>query len=590
MGMALWGIGLALLMAQGAADDRAGGVEAAEAGWLRSVPADVDLVVRTRGIGTARDDLLAMLRATSPDLADMALPFLLGGPAMLSEQFGSETTSGPLLIVARLPKPGALGTPPYAVFVRSEDPATTRRNLAGPGGEPTPKPQDGGVESIKGSDGLPIFTTARDGFLAFGNDEFLLGAIVKPEELLESRLTADLKARLLEGDVGLFVDLVALRGRYRDEIDSMRKSLESKQAGESAPGGRPSTGMLNGAIADAIEDGESLALSFDFQPDALTLAGEVVARPGSATAKLLEVTAPVAAEALGRLPGGLTNYLFLRSGREAMAMLQGSGLANALGQGGEPPEAVRKAVEQFEPAGLREMAVGSSVAEGGIRGLTLATYDNPARAVGAFTALYQALRADRSARLRGIKAVEVEPKARVHGGFELTRVTIAWDLNQIARIRPEVQNAAAVVRAALGEAMSTWYGTDGRSVLSVVAPNWETAARLIDASNSGRGSLRETPAYQSLRDRLPAEANGLLLVHAQGFVRQFHTQLAGMLPNDPNLKPIDDLPGDPVLLGAGYTATPAGIHFRSVIPVGVGPIFEKGLLPHFRGLAGRPAP
>ena len=50
------------------------GQSPAEAGWLKSVPADVDVVIHAKGLRSTRDDLARMLEAMSPNLARMAGP------------------------------------------------------------------------------------------------------------------------------------------------------------------------------------------------------------------------------------------------------------------------------------------------------------------------------------------------------------------------------------------------------------------------------------------------------------------------------------------------------------------------------------
>ena len=88
---------------------------AADAGWLKAVPADVDVAVRVRGVDAARADLMAMLKAMSPGWRNgpskaWPVPWL-----SFASTFGESATKNP---VGR-PHPGrragrSRGTPPFA--------------------------------------------------------------------------------------------------------------------------------------------------------------------------------------------------------------------------------------------------------------------------------------------------------------------------------------------------------------------------------------------------------------------------------------------------------------------------------------------
>ena len=99
-----------------------------------------------------------------------------------------------------------------------------------------------------------------------------------------------------------------------------------------------------------------------------------------------------------------------------------------------------------------------------------------------------------------------------------------------------------------------------------------------------------TPGYKSVRSRLPEQASLLMIVSAQGLVRLFSAQLAATL-NKPDLKAPRDLPEEPALFGGSLTPRPpTGYEFHLVLPSRVGPVFEKGMVPLFRGLQGKAEP
>src|SRR5438552_1491745 len=96
----------------------------AEAAWLKAVPAEAEVVVRVRGLEAGRDDLVKMLEAMSPALADQAKPALEQGLSQFTERHGKKAATTPWLALLRLPKPDAVGPgqpPPFAVIVDSNN-------------------------------------------------------------------------------------------------------------------------------------------------------------------------------------------------------------------------------------------------------------------------------------------------------------------------------------------------------------------------------------------------------------------------------------------------------------------------------------
>ena len=96
---------------------------------------------------------------------------------------------------------------------------------------------------------------------------------------------------------------------------------------------------------------------------------------------------------------------------------------------------------------------------------------------------------------------------------------------------------------------------------------------MIDAGTKGSGNtLGGTAGYRAVRDKLATRANALVLLSAQGVLRQLAAQFSAKLP--------DGLPKEPALIGFSLTtAPPTGFEFRLFVPSAVGPVVEKGLVP-----------
>ena len=135
-----------------------------------------------------------------------------------------------------------------------------------------------------------------------------------------------------------------------------------------------------------------------------------------------------------------------------------------------------------------------------------------------------------------------------------------------------------------GDTMNVWYGTDGKSMLSVSGKTLDEAKAKIDAFLTGDNSLSKTPPYDSLRNMLPKNVSAAILVNAQELVKMVSMSAGAM---SGKALPIPaDMPKETALFGGSFTASPKGYQFTFVVPSNVGPVIEKGLVPMLQGLSG----
>jgi hypothetical protein len=579
----VWAVWVAAALAQAGAAD--------EAAWLKSVPAEAEVVIRVRGMSADRDDLDKMLRAMSPNLAETVTQAIDGGLQQFAAQFGDPATKTPFLAVMRLPKPDAAGMPPFATIVKSNNYEAVQKALAG--GEPKPKSRPGGVDAIEASDGQTFYTTKGSGFVAFGSDEALVAAIAKPAgKGLEASLDKGLRDALLEGDLGLYVNLAAVQSRYGDQIDQLKQTLMAalEQAGNAGGG---NAGLMDaaksmyGRLFDSLKVADGLALNFDFEEKGLTLAGLATVKSGSDAAKRLGSAKSGSPEALGKLPDDAATYGYLNISPESFEGFQRLGMSFLAQSGGKPSPELQKALDQQRAAGVTETLTASGFGGSPARNLTLMKAQNPEQAAEATAAMMKALKSGGGA-LDFIKDIKVDPGVQTYAGYRLNKATITFDPEKLAKLQPNKGNGASAIRAMFGgDSLSTWFGTDGKQVLSVSAPTWEAAKAQIDALQSGRSGLGERSGYKAVRAMLPERASIFFLMSAQGLARQMATQLSASLPGAADLKVPTDMPKEPALFGMAITSASDGHHFKLAVPSQVGPVFEKGLLPLFQGIAGQ---
>ena len=172
---------------------------AADAGWLKAVPADVDVAVRIRGVDATRADLMAMLKAMTPGLAERAEQGLAGHLDQFRQTFGEDAVKIPWVGLIRVGGPGVEGIPPFAFLVLNDDYPGVLKSI-GKGKDPQLKPQEGGYDAFETPKGEAAYAVKGRGFVAFGPDKALIAAIAKPgEKTLDKALTSELAGAVSGG-------------------------------------------------------------------------------------------------------------------------------------------------------------------------------------------------------------------------------------------------------------------------------------------------------------------------------------------------------------------------------------------------------
>ena len=559
---------------------------AADAGWLKAVPADVDVAVRTRGVDATHADLMAMLRIMSPTLAERAEQGLTDPLAQFRQKFGEAAARTPWVGLIRIPAPAGEGRPPFAILVLNDDYPGVLKGMEG-GKDPELKHQEGGYDAFKTRNGEAAYAVKGPGFVAFGPDQALIGAIAKPgEKTLDKALTPALTQQFLAGDVGVYVSAGALVARYSDQIDQARQTFMGAldQAGQKAgnAGTMNAAKEIYGALFDSLKDAEALTISVDVAGEGLSLAGVLTVKPDTALAKAGAQAASGTAADLAGLPPDASFYVYMNMEASTVHRLQGMSM-RLMNPGGKPTPDQAKALALLDEVG-RLATVGSVTFDGGMRGMNVTHVADPKKYIAACQANIQALKGG-DAPSHVYKDVKIESDVENYQGLTFSHVLVTLDFDKLAQVNPNNPGGAAAVKSMFGgETMNSWLGTDGQRVFQVTAPTWNDVKAQIDTFLRGNAGIGTVAGFKSVRSRLPEQANLVVLVSAQGLVRMFATQFAATL-NKPDLKAPGDLPKEPVLFGVSLTPrSPSGYEFHLVVPSQVGPIFEKGLVPLFQSI------
>src|SRR5262245_27963785 len=152
----------------------------AEVDWLKVIPADVDLAIRVRGLGAARDDLQAMVRAMSPTWGKMAEDGLAAPFAEISQKHGDLATKTPWVGLIQLSQPGAEGGVSFAILTRSDNYKGALKELSG-GKDVELKHQEGDYDAFDSPDGNGTWYAFKGtGIVAFGPGKDLIAKLAKP--------------------------------------------------------------------------------------------------------------------------------------------------------------------------------------------------------------------------------------------------------------------------------------------------------------------------------------------------------------------------------------------------------------------------
>src|SRR5271170_6723316 len=151
-----------------------------EAAWLKVIPADVDIAIRSRGIDATRAELVAMLKAMSPAWGKMAEDGLAGPLAQLQQMHGELALKTPWVSVVRLSDGGGEGGPPVVVLILSDNYKGILKEFSG-GKDPELKHDDGGYDAFDGPEGHGTWYAAKGpGIVAIGPSKGLIASIAKP--------------------------------------------------------------------------------------------------------------------------------------------------------------------------------------------------------------------------------------------------------------------------------------------------------------------------------------------------------------------------------------------------------------------------
>ncbi len=495
-----------------------------EATALKEVPAGASLVVHVRGIQGVAERFVDLLKQIAPQetagVRAVIENFLRDGLGD-GRKFRGLAKDGPIFVVfTDVPKPGVEAR--FAVIAAVTNYRQFADNILTAAERQALKKDAAGWESTTVPNGNTLYLLERKGYAVLTETKELVEPLTRrPTQGLDSRISKEQATRLLAGDVGVYVSMDQFNKEYAEQIKMGKNLVEQgvKATKESVDKvERSQLEMLERAIEptfQAIEDSQGLLLSLELRPAGLALHVQTEVRGGSSTGKFLSEARIAPFPELDRLPSGMMFYTGIQPSPALFHTMRGAMFGVLANLEGKEMKEAREAVEQLIKANP-EHEVGATTMPAS--GLQRWLFADARAAMAAQMKLLQSL-ASGGGYLGGIlkEKPAIQPKAQQYGAFEFTSVRLVWDLEKMiggaAHLgEAQKQLLLQMMKKMMGEEITIWYGTDGKQVVQVQAPNWEAAQKLLDADLKGQAPIGPEGNFRAVRKELPTETSVVMLV------------------------------------------------------------------------------
>ncbi len=509
---------------------------------LDQVPDSAPLVIHLRGIKGTHDRLVNLMKKALPDVwkkyESQIDDFFEKGPdnVLSGRKLSGLAEDGPhFLALLELPKPTENSPPKMAFILTVKDYKEFHDNILTEEQRKNSKDEGDGIESVNtGSD--TAYFVDRKGYAIITPDKETAEKFTKNKKItgLHKKLKPDQVAKLLASDLGVYVDMDAVNKEYGDQIKQAKQNIEQAISFVAAAGGDESQKQAAEAVKTAlphifqtIEEMQTLIATFELRTGGLAvhLHGDV--KESSTTAGYLQDSRPVPFKELEQLPKDRDIYLGMKASSDLFKKL--SSLMSGLP--GEDSKGATDLVNELAKAGPESILFGASFP---LSGLLAYHYNDPAKAVAAQVKILKArIAGDSDPKSAGLKEKPVlKTDAKTHGDFKLHSLQLVWDFDKLAEPAAAKGGEDAkkqlieFFKGFLGEKMNVWFGTDGKTAVQLVAPDWETASKLLDQYTKGGSSAM----VKALRKEMPARTSFLAMFDGIQMLKLFLDFTKPLLP------------------------------------------------------------
>jgi hypothetical protein len=511
---------------------------------LTRVPATAPIVLHLRGVEGAKDRLLVTLKNALPEKLPLIQSKLEDWvkDGIDGRKLAGVPKDGPIFVVfTEVPKQRE--EPKIAIVLAVNKYEEFRDSLLKEDERKSVKASGAGVERAALEIGKDLYFVDKKGFAVVTPYEEVANALAKKYAGIDGKIGRAEAMKLLSADVSAYVNLETVRKEYGDKIKDAKEEITKalEQAGEQVGKAQKSSidlvKKLIGPAFQALDDSEGLLLTVEFRPAGFALHVQSDLRNGSTTSAELKGLKLSAFEGLDRLLPGEVVYTGLQTSTRMLEALGGL----MLGASGQEGKAFSQALELLAKAGPGTRVDSSALP---VSGVQVWHFEDPKKAVAAEVKLFEAAQAGSGLQGGIVKEKpEIKRSARKYGDFDLNAVELTWDLDKMAeqgsRELPEEIKKHLVegMKSLVGEKLGVWFGTDGKVLLQVTAPDWDKASELLDRYFKGNKTAGDVAAFRNVRKELPAEANMIFLMdlvrYGVAIVDMIKPMFGGLLPLPP---------------------------------------------------------
>ena len=524
---------------------------------LEVVPADSVVVVHVRNLERTRDRLVAMVKEALPDLAgkvkegiDHAMKEGLEG-----RQLKGLAGHGLFVVLTELPKVGADDQPSMAIITQVSNYDEFVNGALSEADRKTLKQEDGySVATVKDHE---VYFLHRGDYAMVSPRKEVIALLKKGGSGL--KLTGATASSFLDADAALYVDMSAINREYGDQIKNARDQFFNLLDLAASQGTGMSKTMMQtakriyGGMFKLVTDSKALFITVSFDKDGLSLATRFDVRDDTPTGNTLEGTRAAVLRDMGKLPAGRLAYWEAAMDAKLFDVMRPM-LSGLLGGAGGEKELAHY-IELTKAAGPQKM-MGDANQMGA--GLVIGHFEDPAKAVQANLAMYEAMQPGSGFGAVTIKEAPVIKKdAETFRGFHLNSIAMELDLSALE----SVPGGEAILKA-MPKNVHSWFGTDGKIYVQATAPNWPAARKSLEEFLDQKQTVGSEQAFQESLHHLPGDATLVGLIDVP-----LYAKFAGTIM-EPVLKMMGrnvDLSGITAQSGKAF----AGMSFK-VVPTQVG--------------------
>jgi hypothetical protein len=507
---------------------------------LEQVPDTAPIVLQLRGVKGTRDRFVTMMKSALPEVLDKFQKemddFLQNGKD--GRKIRGLRDDGPIfLALTELPKVDAQHFDKVALILAVSDYKQFLDNMLTEEERKGMTDKGDGIQSTTFERETAYFLD-RKGYAIITPNEDVAKSFTKKFTGLHTKMSKEQAAKLLGSDLGVYVSMEAVNKEYSEEIKKGKEGLDQLIAFGAAGGDESQKQFIElikkaiGPTFQAIEDMQAVLATVEFRPGGLGFHLQSEMKDGSTTANLLQDSRPVEFKELQRMPPDRQFYIGMKV---SAAMYKHLGkFIGGLPTGGTGDAAAL--MEELAKAGPNLMLSSLSFPAGG---LNLYQFDDPAKAVDASLQMYRKMN-HKEAKLK--EKPTVKANAEKYGDFKLHSVQMAWDFDKLAEPAAKGGDDAKkqyieAMKGILGEKTNIWFGTDGKVMVQINAPDWETAKKLLDQYTNGKATAGEVKGFKDARDEMPKQTSLMGLVDATHMFATILETVKPMLPPGVALPP-----------------------------------------------------